>query len=224
VLAQRLGSHVQVLVDTTAALEAGLQRAGAAVEEEGETLTIEVDGQVVVRAPTDDAVRRFVIEQWGPLLDPNAADHEAMLGKSLDRFRFLRAYSRTARLHAMLQAARAALLAGPQGRATYERFYQAASRGLVLSQEPGLLQGPAVLGGVYSGPSLLVEWLELTLDAPNAPVLAEVMVQQGGRSTVLPWGRPLEVSSAAVVQVPAGAVVRVDRPAQLSLTDGPPAP
>jgi hypothetical protein len=197
----------KLLADTTAALEAALAKLPAPPQDAAEVepgargedvVPIEVDGKVVWRVVTDDAVTRFVVGELAPLLDADAdpgagagadgTNGELAFAKAYDRFRFLRAFSRTGRAQLLLEEAKVALAAGPKGRAAFERLYRLAARDLLLTQEPGLLQGPALLGGVYSAPMAMVRFLELTL------------------------------------LVPPGPITRVDRPGTVRFTSGPPSP
>jgi hypothetical protein len=170
---------LELLRDTVSALDAALAKlpappADATELEPGargeDVVPIEVDGKVVWRVVTDDAVTRFVVDELAPLVDADAADPELAFAKATDRFRFLRAFSRTGRAQLLLEEAKVALAAGPRGRGAFERLYRLAARDLFLTREPGLLQGPALLGGVYSAPMAMVRFLELTLLAPPGPV------------------------------------------------------
>lgn len=170
---------LELLRDTVSALDAALAKlpappADATELEPGargeDVVPIEVDGKVVWRVVTDDAVTRFVVDELAPLVDADAADPELAFAKATDRFRFLRAFSRTGRAQLLLEEAKVALAAGPRGRGAFERLYRLAARDLFLTREPGLLQGPALLGGVYSAPMAMVRFLELTLLAPPGPI------------------------------------------------------
>ena len=63
----------------------------------------------------------------------------------------------------MIEVAKALWLAGPQGREEFNRLFAAIARGMIVTQEPGMLQGPALLGGVYSTPMAMVRFFELVL-------------------------------------------------------------
>jgi hypothetical protein len=69
-----------------------------------------------------------------------------------------------------LEDAKVALAAGQRGRDAFERLYRLAARDLLLTKEPGLLHGPALLGGVYAAPMAMVRFLELTLRIPPMTV------------------------------------------------------
>jgi hypothetical protein len=171
-------SIVEALANTLTRLDAAIARApgepsfgdGDPARDGEDVVPIEVDGKVVWRVVTDGAVQRFVIDQLAPLLDPKAADMELACSKAYDRFRFLRAFSRTARTQLLLEQAKAALAAGPRGKQAFRRLYETAARDLLLTQDPGILQGPSLLGGVYSAPMAMVRFLELTLLLPATPI------------------------------------------------------
>jgi hypothetical protein len=170
---------LELLRDTVSALDAALAKLPVTLDDatafetgaRGEDVVpIEIDGKVAWRVVTDDAVARFVVDDLAPLLDAENEDTDLALAKAYDRFRFLRAFSRTGRAQMLLEEAKVALATGPKGRTAFERLYRIAARDLFLTKEPGLLQGPALLGGVYSAPMALVRFLELTLLVPPGPV------------------------------------------------------
>lgn len=214
---------VQLLTDMLQAVDAGLaarkedsKAAGFDPTRDGEeTVAIEVDGQIAWQVVTDDAVQRFVIEQLAPDVDPEA---ELMDSRQLDKFRLLRAFERTGRLQLLTQAAKAAWLAGPKGRAAFDKLYQTVARGLILSQEPGMVQGPALLGGVYSQPMALVRFLELMMLAGERKASGGAMTVAGQK---VPFGEAFTAKVAARLTIPEGAVVRIDRPGQVSMREGP---
>src|SRR5262249_9925859 len=128
-----------------------------------EVIPVEIEGQVRYRVLTDDAVQRFVADRLAPLIDPDARDAELAFGRAYDTFRFLRAFRRVAALQYLAESAKALWHAGAKARREFDRVFRVVARGLVLAQEPGLLQGPALLGGVYSSPMALVRFLEILL-------------------------------------------------------------
>src|SRR5207244_3299383 len=116
-------NSVRVLNDTVAAVDAGFKARGEDPKLAGgydpdqaglELVPIEVDGKVQWQVVTDDAVQRFVIEQLAPTLDPDGQDAELAMAKTLDTFRFMRAFERVGRLQVLMESAKAAWLAGPK--------------------------------------------------------------------------------------------------------------
>lgn len=167
-------------------------------------IPVEVNGQVVYRVLTDDAVTRWASEKLLPRLDLDAQDAEVAFSKVYDVFRFLRAFERVGNLQYLTDLATAYYLKGDH--ATFARLYRQVARGMILSQEPGLIQGPALLGGVYSTPMAMVRFLELQLllGSHAKPVGA---AEQAGA----PVKFEQTVNGPTALTVPAGAIVRVDR-------------
>jgi hypothetical protein len=190
-----------------------------------ETIPVEIDGKVVWRVITDDAVQRFVVDRLAPTIDPDQKDCELAFGRAYDTFRFLRAFKRTGALQYMMESAKAAWLAGPRGREEFSRLYAAIARGMIVTQEPGLLQGPALLGGVYSSPMAMVRFFELALmTGGEKPAVAGVtMVDQAGSRAFKP-GERIKPRGAGALRMPAGAVARIDRPGRVSLVESSAAP
>ncbi len=230
---QQAANAVLLLTRLTADLDVGMAKrgqdpkklAGFDPSQAGEdVLPVVIDGQEVDRIITDDAVQAFVLQQLAPDLDPDQATLELACAKSFDHFRFLRAMSRTGRLQYLITAAKAALIAGPKGRAQFDRLYAIIARGLVFSQEPGLLQGPALLGGVYSTPMALVRFLELTtLASARQKSKGNIALQQGDKVSSLAFGQRVVVGDrGATLQLPADAVARIDRAGVVDLREGQP--
>jgi hypothetical protein len=229
-----MADSVRVLEDTVKAVDAGFkarnedprQLAGYDPDQAGlEVVPIEIDGKVVWNVVTDSAVQQFVIDKLAPQLDPDAADAELAMGKALDTFRFLRAFERVGRLQLLMESAKAAWLAGPKGREAFDRLYATIARGLVLAQEPGVVQGPALLGGVYSAPMAVVRFLELTMMAAERKATAAgAAFKTSSTRTALQFGQRITAESAGTLDLPDGAIARIDRRSQVSLTEGKAAP
>jgi hypothetical protein len=179
--------------------------AGAGFDEKGQSvIPVELDGQVVYRVLTDDAVTRWASEKLLPKLELDAQDTELAFSKAYDTFRFLRAFERVGSLQYLTELAMAYYAKGDM--ATFARLYRQVTRGMILSQEPGLLQGPALLGGVYSTPMAMVRFLELQL-----LVGSRAQAGEAGKHD----GQPLRFEQAlrgpAAIELAAGAIARVDR-------------
>ncbi|MBI5479592.1 MAG: hypothetical protein HY906_12080 [Deltaproteobacteria bacterium] len=185
-----------------------------------ETVPVEIDGKVVWRVITDDAVQRFVVDRLTPMIDPDQKDAELAFGRAYDTFRFLRAFKRTGAFQYLMESAKAAWLAGPKGREEFNRLYATIARGMIVTQEPGLLQGPALLGGVYSTPMAMVRFFELVLltGGSKTPAGAVSLVDQAG-ARAFKFGEKIKARGAGALRVPAGAVVRLDRPGRVSLVE-----
>ena len=201
--------------------EMAFQLAGYDPAHDGlESIPVEIDGKVVWRVVTDDAVQRFVVDRLAPMIDPDQKDAELAFGRAYDTFRFLRAFKRTGALQYMMESAKAAWLAGPRGREEFNRLFAAVARGMIVTQEPGMIQGPALLGGVYSTPMAMVRFFELVLltGGSKTPAGAVSVVDQAG-TRAFKFGERIKSRGAGALKVPAGAVVRLDRPGRVSLVE-----
>jgi len=183
-----------------------------------ETIPVEIDGKVVWQVITDDAVQRFVVDRLAPLIDPETRNAELAFARAYDTFRFLRAFKRTGALQYMTEAAKAAFLAGPRGRQAFARLFKVVAQGMIATQEPGMIQGPALLGGVYSTPMAMVRFLELMLltgAGKCAPGSIRLKDKEGSRT--FSFGARIAPRGDGTLLVPAGAIVRVDRPGRITL-------
>ena len=182
--------------------EAGFDSQGQGV------IPVEIDGQVVYRVLTDDAVTRVATEKLLPRLDLDAPDSEIAFSKAYDTFRFLRAFERVGGLQDLTEIATALYQKGDL--ANFAKLYRQVTRGMILSQEPGLLQGPALLGGVYSTPMALVRFLELQLLVGSRAKATEAGQIQGESGS-----QPLRFEQAlrgpSRISLAAGAIARIDR-------------
>jgi hypothetical protein len=178
--------------------EAGFDSQGQAV------IPVEIDGQVVYRVLTDDAVTRWATEKLLPRLDLDSQDTEVAFSKAYDAFRFLRAFERVGGLQYLTDLATAYYQKGDL--ANFAKLYRQVTRGMILTQEPGLLQGPALLGGVYSTPMAMVRFLELQLLVGSRAKATEAG-KQGGEA--LRFDQALRGPTA--VELGAGAIARIDR-------------
>lgn len=188
------------------------QASYAAAQDGQEVIAVEIDGAVRHLAVTDDIVQRFAVDQLAPALQGVDCEDAQALGAALDKFRFLRAFSRVGRLQWLTGQAKAALAAGEKGRPAFEALFAAVARGMILAQEPGMLQGPAMLGGVYSQPMALPRFLELLLMMGKRPADAgAVTLQIDGKIQAIKLEQAVVAAGAGLLSVPRGAVVRLDR-------------
>ena len=187
----------------------------SAARDGAETVEIDVEGGGRFEVITDDIVQQFVIDKLGPALETcgdNCADDTKALGKALDHFRLVRAFARVGRLQWLIGQAKVAWAAGPRGEAVFDRLFGIVARGLVLSQEPGMVQGPALLGGVYSQPMALPRFLELLLTMALKPApTGAIAAASGDKPRKLSYGQVLEASSPVTLKLPRGAIARIDR-------------
>jgi len=229
---QRMGAAAQALDQLAKDLGDGMVARGERTEPQGfsaardgeEVVEIEVEGAPRFEVVTDDAVQQFVVDKLAPALDDcgdDCADDAKALGKALDRFRLQRAFARVGRLQWLVGQARAALAAGPKGQAAFETLFGVVARGFVLSQEPGMIQGPALLGGVYSQPMALPRFLELLLAMGARPsATGAVSATVGGQTVRWAFGETKKVSGATELRLPVGAIARIDRAGTVDLRAG----
>jgi hypothetical protein len=183
-------------------LESGYDDGGESV------IPVEIDGKVVYRVVTDDAVARWAVDKLLPRFDWDARSLELGFAKDYDTYRFLKAFERTGALPYLTDVAKALYLKGE--RQKFAQLYRQITRGMILTQEPGLIQGPALLGGVYSTPMAMVKFLELQL----------LMQTGAGKQTarldgrVVPFGE--RVTGGGKLTLPEGAIARIDERRRLS--------
>lgn len=179
-------------------------------------LPVEVNGQVIFKALTDPGVAPWFIKNVFPFYKgKTAGETTGSFQLLLDRHRFLKAFERTGEAFYLLQNARALWA---QKSPLFEELYGRVAHHLILVQDPGLLQGPALTGGIYASPGVLVPFLELSLDMaatkPNQNP-ATVMVNLGStRETRTLTGEPLHFPVADQpfsVTAPRGTVLRLDQ-------------
>lgn len=183
-----------------------------------DVIPVEINGQVVWRVLTDDAVTRWASDRLLPMLDLDQKDADVAFSKAFDSFRFLRAFERVGSLQYLTELATAYYLQGDVK--TFARLYQRVARGLILSQEPGLLQGPALLGGVYSTPMALVRFLELQLLIGEKQPKASGLRYTDGKP--LGFEETITGSTSTSILLPPGAIARIDRPEIVRLQPTPP--
>lgn len=192
-----------------------------------EVIPVEIDGQVYYKVITDDAVVQWAVKKFLPKLDlPNQENIDAAFIKAYDTWRFLRAFEHTGLLPYLIQNAKAVWLAGEKERANFYPLFSQIAKGVIASQEPGMIQGPALLGGVYSSPQTTVRFLELLLLMSQEPQPAkpmEVTVIQGNKKQTLPLtDKPVlaEAKAQALkILAPLYAVIRIDQKKTIALSD-----
>ncbi len=217
---QRVAEAYVLCKDLAARIDAALKKKSFSLEEVagindgGEAvIPVEIDGKVVYRVLTDDAVTKWAMDKLLPVIDFDAKSNELAFSKAYDTFRFLKAFERTGALQYQTEIATALYLKGE--RVKFAQLYRHITRGMILTQEPGLLQGPALLGGVYSTPMALVKFLELQLvigagRAKDKPTMAGRSFAFGDR-----------IKGGGTLAIPAGAIARVDKQERIRW-DSPP--
>jgi hypothetical protein len=215
-LAPAYGETIQRARDLCARVDETLRKQGVSLSEVGgydeqgrDVIPVELDGKVVYKVVVDDAVSKWAVDKLMPVLDLGQKDVELAFSKAYDTFRFLRAFQRVGALQYLTEIAMALYANGE--RAKFAALYEKIARGMILAQEPGMVQGPALLGGVYSTPMALVRFLELQLMMAEAkPATGDLLVKTGGKARKVAWGEQVKVTADSTLQAPAGAIVRVD--------------
>ncbi len=140
-----------------------------------DVIPVEIDGKIVYKAVTDNAVMDFFRTKALPALDiENPEFHKKISGNFTmlyDKFRFLRAFERTGAYYYMLINAKALLMKNDKN---FSLVFNKVARGLINTGEPGLIQGPALLGGVYSAPQTMVKFLDLLIAMARESRIAKV--------------------------------------------------
>jgi hypothetical protein len=197
-----------------------------------EVIPVEVGGKVVYKVLTDDAVQRFAIDRLLPALRLDEKNSELAFSRAYDKFRFLSAFRRTGALQYLTEAAKALWLASgkrPEARQPFHSLFATISRGMIFTQEPGMIQGPALLGGVYSTPMAMVRYLELLLlvgkGSQLVPAGAPLSLTSASSGTAgQAFGKPIVARESLAIAAPAGAVVRIDFAGKVSLSEPTPGP
>jgi hypothetical protein len=181
---------------------------------------------VVYRAVTDKAVVNWYLKNMAPRLDlPNCRDLgevNEMFIKSYDTYRFLRAFERTGSLYYLLLNAKALML---QGNKEFYPLFNTIARGMIFTGEPGLLQGPALLGGVYSSPQTMTKFLELlVLMAKDKRIASSpvIEVKAAGKTEKITLGEGMKIMDLAgpvTVKAPAFVTVRVNDSREINMYD-----
>ena len=180
--------------------EVGLFTPGAAG---GDLVPVVVDGKVIYRAVTDSAVVNWFVKEMMPALDipnsPGFRELDERFIRNDDTYRFLRAFERTGSLYYLLLNAKALYL---QKNPSFDQVFRTIARGMILTGEPGLIQGPAMLGGVYGAPQTVVKFLDLLVtmakDKAGKPAGDVVIEAVGKPAETLKLGeKPVQFTTEA---------------------------
>ncbi len=211
-LSQSMASTLHQAEQLAAKIDGALRSAGSSSEERGydtqgrEVIPVEIDGKVVYRVLTDDSVTRWATQKLLPTLDIKQSNCELAFAKAYDTFRFLRAFERVGALQYLTEIATAYWLQGDK--AHFSDLFPQLARGMILAQEPGMVQGPATLGGVYSTPMAMVRFLELLV----------AMARDGKPASGFDrFEKP--IAGPTSLRIPDGAVVRIDKPGVVPLME-----
>lgn len=195
-------------------------------ETKDDFIPVEIDGKIIYKAPSDDAVVNFFSTKFLPAVDMpklGRADRSAAFIKAYDTYRFLRAFERTGMLYYTLINMKALLKKEDKN---FFKLFNEVSRGLINTNEPGLIQGPAMLGGVYSAPQTFVKYIDLLVEmARQKRISKEAAVEitiNGKTEKIIVSDTPYIIKAEGAdvtVKMPEFAAVRVDREHEINIYD-----
>jgi len=174
---------------------------------------------------TDDAVAQWYLDNVKNSLDIKLTDKQRDLNlkfiKLYDTYRFLRAFEKTGEIYYLLGNAKALYL---KGSPDFFPLFNVVAKGMIATQDPGMIKGPALLGGVYSAPQTLVKFLDLlvTMGQGGKTNLGRVETRSNLQRRVTSIKeQPLIFQSADDLVLTASkySIIRIDRPVMLNLND-----
>ena len=197
-------------------------------EKNGQDLIpIEVDGKVIGKVLTDQAVVQWFVDKvWPLLIDApikNLQDINARFITAYDTYRFLRAFEHSGVYYYLLLNAKALFL---QNDPHFFEVFNTITRGMIFTQDPGMIQGPALLGGVYSSPNTMVKFLDLLLtmlekqDLQTNPVLTREI--SGNKKEFTLGDEPVifePINDKTQFSAPSYVVYQMDRMETIDLLD-----
>jgi hypothetical protein len=185
-------------------------------------IPVEIDGKVVYKVLTDQAVAEWFVKKMVPLLDVEGSkdlkDINLKFIKAYDTYRFLRSFERTGSIYYLLQNAKALYLKNDKN---FGPLFNKIAKGVIMTQEPGLIQGPALLGGVYSSPLTVMSFLDLLLTMAEDKKFTKTESAVNGRKTPLS-GSPLLIDAKdGNIELKSSefTVVRIDQEKEINIAD-----
>lgn len=155
-------------------------------EKNVDLIPVEINGKVIYQAQTDPAVINWFINKMLPVLDISSVKDIKNINKNFikayDTYRFLRSFERTGAIYYLLENAKGLYKSGDKN---FTQVFNTISRGVILTQEPGIIQGPAMLGGVYSSPLTIMSFLDLLLEMSEDKKFLVKEVEIDGKKEVL---------------------------------------
>ena len=188
-------------------------------EKNAEALPIEIDGKVVYRLLTDPAVVDWFIDRMytGLDTDPRKPIDRAFV-IDYDRYRFMRSIERSGATYYLVQNAKALYV---QKDPNFQALFNRVARGVIQTQEPGVMKGPALLGGVYSSPLTIASFLDLLLSMAKDKSFEKSSVSVNGKGYGLSGG-PFTAEARGkdlTVKADTYTVIRVDRRREVDMLD-----
>ncbi len=191
-----------------------------------EAIPVEIDGKVIYKAPIDTAVIDFFTQKFIPVLDIDKIgrpDRAAAFIKAYDTYRFLKAFERTGMLYYTLINMKALLKKEDKN---FFKLFNRVSKGLINTNEPGLIQGPAMLGGVYSAPQTFVKYIELLIEMAKLNKISKEaaveLIINGKSEKIIVSDAPYIIDAAGAditVKMPEFAALRYDREHEINIYD-----
>lgn len=191
-----------------------------------DVIPVEIDGKVIYKAPVDSAVIDFFTQKFIPVIDVDKIgrpDRAAAFTKAYDTYRFLKAFERSGMLYYTLINMKALLKKNDKN---FFKLFNEVSKGLINTNEPGLIQGPAMLGGVYSAPQTFVKYIELLIEMARIDKIAKEaaieIVVNGKSDKVIVSDGPYIIDGAGAditVKMPAFAALRYEREHEINIYD-----
>lgn len=190
-------------------------------------LPIEVNGKVTYKLITDDAVMDWYVKNINKPLDIEGIGSMKDLQKRFivlyDKYRFLKAFERTGPIYYLLSNAKALYL---HHNPHFFPLFSRISQGMINTQEPGMIKGPALLGGVYEAPQTFLKFIDLLVLMARK---GDVKNKQNIKVTVDNSTDNIEIESKpavfdlngekATIKAPKYCVIRIDNKKNLSLMD-----
>ncbi len=183
-----------------------------------EVLPVEINGKVVYKLITDAAVVDWFLSRMyrGMDMDPSKPLSRALI-IDYDRYRFLRSLERTGEIYYLVQNARALYT---QNKEEFIPLFNRIARGVIQTQEPGVIKGPALLGGVYSSPLTVAPFLDLLLAMARDNRFDAAFVKAGGKKVSLAGGPALlEAKADLTLEADPYTVIRIDRQIEIDMMD-----
>jgi hypothetical protein len=191
------------------------------LETGADVVPVEIDGKVVFKVATDGAVIDWFVKKMMPILDIRATDQVELnknFIKSFDTYRFLRSFERAGVYYYLSINAKALYLKSDPA---FGEVFDKIARGVILIQEPGIIKGPTLLGGVYSSPASIMNFLDLLLLMAKDKTFEKTKVVIDGKETKL-GSEPYvseQLTKQATIRADRFTVLRIDNEAVINMYD-----
>ena len=196
-----------ISIDETALYSISEMRDVAPVEVNGNTVYAPADGESAVE---------FFKKNIVSLIGGENSKKGAGFAEMLDTYRFLKTFERIGPLYYLLLNLKALLRSGDK---SFFETFNIVSKRIVNIDDPGLIQGPAMLGGVYcNAPQTFVKYMELLIEMAKCGKIKKSViadVSMGGRKTSVELQDDPYIFATcgeeAFINVPEFCAIRVER-------------